>query len=329
MLSLAGRSVLVTGGAGFIGSHLVDRVLRDQPAKVVVVDNLFLGKPANLDAAREASPELRFYEQDASDYEAMREIVVTEQIDVVFEMAVVPLPTSLVRPRWTCDVNFSMATVVCELLREGLFQTLVHFSSSEVYGTARYVPMDEDHPLDPRTPYAASKAGADHVVSSYEKTFGLDVTTVRPFNAFGPRQNEGAYAGIIPVVINRALAGEPISVHGDGEQTRDFTFVGEIADAAVRAYGHPATRGRVVNVCSGREVSVNALVAMLLDVLGIDVPVVHEEARPGDVRRHSGSPALGEQLTGFRSGGRLEEGLRETVRWYRDQLPVAQVTRAD
>lgn len=320
MLTLAGRRVMVTGGAGFIGSHLVDRVIADGPDNVVVVDNLFLGKPANLDAAREAFPALRFYEQDASDYDAMRQIVKDEGIETVFEMAVVPLPTSLVEPRWTCDVNLRAATVVCELLREGLFNTLVHFSSSEVYGTARYVPMDERHVLDPCTPYAASKAGADHVVSSYRKTFGVDVTTVRPFNGFGPRQNEAAYAGVIPIVIRRALAGEAVHVHGDGNQTRDFTYVGEIAEAAVQAYGHVSTRGRVVNICSGREVSVNEVVATLLRALDVDVPVVHVEPRPGDVLRHSGSADLLEQLTGYRPRRPLEDGMVETVAWYRELL---------
>ena len=320
MLSLAGKRVMVTGGAGFIGSYLVDRVVADGPASVVVVDNLFLGKRSNLDAARESFPQLRFHEQDASDYEAMRRILAEEPVDVVFEMAVIPLPTSLVDPRWTCDVNLRAATVICELLREGLFETLVHFSSSEVYGTAREVPMGEDHPLDPCTPYAASKAGAAHIVSSYAKTFGLDVTTVRPFNGFGPRQNETAYAGIIPIVIGRALAGEPVYVHGDGEQTRDFTYVGEIAEAAVRVYGEPSTRGRVVNVSSGVEVSVNTLVAKLLGALEADVPVIHDAERPGDVRRHCGSPALLEQLTGFRPGRALDEGVAETVGWYRTFL---------
>ena len=328
MLSLAGKRVLVTGGAGFIGSHLVERVLADGPASLVVVDNFFLGRPENVEAARRAFPELRLYEHDASDYAVMRDILAAERVDVVFEMAVIPLPTSLEQPRWTCDVNLTAATVICELLREGLFQTLVHFSSSEVYGTARSVPMAEEHPLDPHTPYAASKAGADHIVSSYQKTFGLDVTTVRPFNAFGPRQNEAAYAGVIPLVIRRALAGEPVLVHGDGHQTRDFTYVSEIAEAALRIYGHPATRGRVINVSSGREISVNTLVAALLRALEVDVPVVHGEPRPGDVRRHCGSPALLEQLTGYRPGRRFEDGLYDTVNWYRNGL-AQQVARAD
>ncbi len=329
MLSLAGKNVLVTGGAGFIGSHVIDRLLLEHPASLVVVDNLFLGKLSNLDAARQALPSLAFYERDASDYEAMREIILTERIEVVFEMAVVPLPTSLVRPRWTCDVNLSAATVICELLREGCYESLVHFSSSEVYGTARSVPMDEQHPLEPSTPYAASKAGADHVVASYHKTFGLDVTTVRPFNGFGPRQNEAAYAGIIPLVIARALAGEAVVVHGDGEQTRDFTYVGDIAEAAVQVYREPSTRGRVVNIASGREVTVNQLVAGLLTALGSDVPVVHGPARPGDVRRHCGSPALLERLTGFRPVRSIEEGLGETVAWYRNLLPTVEASHGD
>lgn len=327
-MSLAGRSVLVTGGAGFIGSHLTDRLATEKPANLVVVDNLFLGKEQNLAAARELFPGLKLYCQDSSDYDAMREILSSEDIEVVFDLAVVPLPTSLEQPRWTVDINLAMTSVLCELLREGVYCTLIHFSSSEVYGTSQYEPMDEDHPILPLTPYAASKAGGDHVVASYRASFGVDVATVRPFNAYGPRQNEGAYAGVIPTVIRRALAGEDILVHGDGEQTRDFTFVADVTEFALRVYGSPATRGRVQNVASGREVSVNTLVTSLLDELGADARVVHTDARPGDVRRHCGSAALGEELTGFRPNRSLEDGLAETVRWYRQMLAATHTAHA-
>lgn len=327
MLSLTGKSVMVTGGAGFIGSHLVDRLVLEAPSNIVVVDNFFLGKMRNLDDARRSFPSLKVHDHDASDYEAMRETMAVEATDVVFNLAVVPLPTSLVRPRWSADTNFAIVSVVCELLRQGCFDTLVHFSSSEVYGTAQYVPMDEQHPLAPSTPYAASKAGGDHLVNSYLETFGLDATTVRPFNGFGPRQNEKAYAGVIPTVIGRVLAGEPLEIYGDGDQTRDFTYVGEIAEAAVRSYLSPSTRGRVVNISSGREVSVNALVEKLLITLDRDVSVSRSSPRPGDVRRHCGSPALGEQLTGFRPRRSLEAGLEETVRWYQERL--SQSSHAD
>ena len=319
-MNLAGRSVMVTGGAGFIGSHLTDRLISEEPANLVVVDNLFLGKEENLGSARERFPGLKLYRQDVSDYDAMREIVTTEAIDVVFDLAVIPLPTSLERPRWTVDVNLAMTTTMCELLREGLYETLIHYSSSEVYGTARYQPMDEAHPLLPLTPYAASKAGGDHIVASYRATFGVDVATVRPFNAFGPRQNEQAYAGVIPTVIRRALAGEEILINGDGDQTRDFNYVDDVADFTVRVYETPATRGRVVNVATGREVSVNDLVTRLLADLGVEVPVRHVEPRLGDVRHHQGSVALARQLTGFQPRWTLDEGLAETVRWYRALL---------
>jgi len=320
VVKLTGKSVLVTGGAGFIGSHLVDRIIRESPSNLVVVDNLFLGKEANLDQARQAFPSLKFYSQDASDYEAMKQIIIAEGVEVVFTLAVVPLPTSLERPRWTVDTNVAITTVACELLREGCYRTLIHFSSSEAYGSAQYVPMDESHPLMPSTPYAASKAASDHVVLSYWKTFGIDTAIVRPFNNFGPRQNEGAYAGVIPSVIRAALQGKPIIVYGDGEQTRDFIFVREVADATVRVYEEPGTRGQVINVASGRELSINQLVQAIIEILGAEVPIVYKEPRPGDVRRHLGAVDLARKLIGFQPQIALDDGLAETVGWYRREL---------
>ncbi len=319
MLKLKGKNILVTGGAGFIGSHLVDRIIRDDPASVVVVDNLFLGQEANLQQARRDCQTLKFYRQDAADYDAMKQIVAAEAVNVIFNLAVIPLPTSLERPRWTVEVNVAIAAVAAELLREGLYQTLIHFSSSEAYGSARYVPMDERHPIDPATPYAASKAAGDHVVLSYCKTFGVDAAIIRPFNNFGPRQNDKTYAGVIPIVVRRALRGEPAIIYGDGEQTRDFISVHDTVDAAVRIYEETATRGQVINIASGQETSINRLVDAILDVLGVDVPIIHSDPRPGDVRRHCGDIELARQMIEFKPRVSLAEGLVETVTWYRQQ----------
>lgn len=317
---LTGRSVLVTGGAGFIGSHLVDRLIQESPANLVVVDNLFLGKEANLSQARQAFPVLRFYCQDASDYEAMKRIINVEGVEVLFNLAVVPLPTSLERPRWTVDTNVAITTVACELLREGYYQTLIHFSSSEVYGSAQYVPMDEKHPLLPTTPYAASKAASDHVVLSYLRAFDIDAAIVRPFNNFGPRQNEGAYAGVIPTVVRAALRGKPAIIYGDGEQTRDYIFVSEVVDAAVRIYEESTTRGQVINIATGQECPINHLVRAILEILDADVPVIYKEPRPGDVRRHCGAIDLARKLIGFHPRIVLNDGLVKTVDWYRRNL---------
>jgi UDP-glucose 4-epimerase len=317
METLTGKRVLVTGGAGFIGSHLVDRIIKDRPAAVAVVDNLFLGREENLADARAAFPALAFHREDASDYEAMARIVSDGKIDVVFNLAVIPLPTSLERPRWTVDVNVAIATVAAELLREGRYRTLIHFSSSEAYGTAQYAPMDEGHPLVPCTPYAASKAAGDHVVLAYRETFGIDAAIVRPFNNYGPRQNDGAYAGIIPIVVRRALRGEGTVISGDGEQTRDFTFVRDTAEAAVRVYGDPATRGHVLNVATGRESSINALVRQILRVMQSDAGITYGPPRPGDVLRHCGGIGLLRELTGYVPALMTDDALLETIDWYR------------
>lgn len=315
--SLRGKSVLVTGGAGFIGSHLVERIAAEGPSRLAVIDNMYLGRPENLAKAREAFPRLSLHLDDAADYDAMGAVVAAAHVDVVFNLAIVPLPASLINPRWTVDQNVALATVPCELQRQGFFETLIHFSSSEAYGSAAYVPMDEDHACVPSTPYAASKLAGDHIVMSYRETYGSDVAILRPFNNFGPRQNSGAYAGIIPIVVSRLLRGEPVTVYGDGEQTRDFVFVRDTAEAAVRVYDHPATRGRVINVASGIEVSMNRLIDELANALGVVAEVVHEDARPGDVRRHCGGTTLARELLGYEPITDLKTGLAETVDWYR------------
>jgi UDP-glucose 4-epimerase len=317
---LTGKNVLVTGGAGFIGSHLCERITRDAPNRLVVVDNLFLGNESNLAAARSAFPGLKLYQQDAADFDAMAAIVASDSIDVFYNLAIVPLPASLVNPRWTVEHNVALATVPAELLRLGYYETLIHFSSSEAYGSAEHVPMGEDHPSVPSTPYAASKIGGDYVVLSYRETYGVDATILRPFNNYGPRQNAGAYAGIIPIVVSRAMRGEDIEIFGDGEQTRDFIFVRDTAEAAVRMYETRSTRGEVVNIASGRETSINTLVRELLGILGSDVKVTHEDPRPGDVRRHCGGIERAERLIGFEAATSLAEGLKETVAWYQESL---------
>ncbi|MGE3193444.1 MAG: dTDP-glucose 4,6-dehydratase [Microbacteriaceae bacterium] len=320
-MSLRDRSVLVTGGAGFIGSHLVDRLITESPRKIVVVDNFFLGNETNLDDARAAYPDLEVIRLDASDLAAMQDVVATHQIETVFDLAVVPLPTSLEYPHWTMLTNIGITATFCEIARRGLIERLVHMSSSEAYGSGRYVPMDEAHPDDAITPYAAAKAAEDHIIRSYVQTFGIDATVVRPFNNYGPRQNPGSYAGIIPIVVQRVARGLPIEIHGDGEQTRDFTFVRDTADLTVVIHETPEARGEEINVATGVGTSINRLVERMLEIMGVpDHPVVHTPERPGDVRRHEADARKLVQLVGRQPAVLDDAALTETVEWYRKAL---------
>lgn len=320
-LSLNNKNVLVTGGAGFIGSTLVDRILLDSPQKLVVVDNFFLGNEENLSHAKFVHPDLDIIRLDASDLSAMQDIVLANQIDTIFDLAVVPLPTSLTYPSWTIHTNIGIATTICEIARRGHIERFIHFSSSEAYGSARYVPMDEGHPHDAITPYAASKSAEDHIIHSYVQTFGIDATIVRPFNNIGPRQNPGSYAGIVPIVIKKVLSNEPIEIHGDGEQTRDLTWVRDSADFAVRIHDSEACRGETLNVATGVETSMNALVTRILGILGkADYPIIHTDPRPGDVRRHCADVSKLKALLGNTPGVISDEALTETVQWYLERL---------
>ncbi len=320
-MTVRDRSVLVTGGAGFIGSHLVDRLIQDDPAKLVVVDNFFLGQAENLKSALATRPDIEVIRLDASDLAAMQDIVTAHGIDTVFDLAVVPLPTSLTYPAWTMTQNIGIATTFCEITRRGLIERLVHVSSSEAYGSARTVTMSEEHPHDAITPYAASKSAADHIISSYVQTFGIDATVIRPFNNVGPRQNPGSYAGIIPIVVRRVRAGLPIEIHGDGEQTRDFTFVRDTADFIVKIHDSDACRGNVLNVATGRETTINELVRRLLDAMGEpDHAIVHGAERPGDVRRHCADVSRLVGLIGERPADLSDTALAETVAWYDEIL---------
>lgn len=317
-MSLKDKSVLVTGGAGFIGSHLVDRLIKESPSNLVVVDNFFLGKESNLEEARCNFPGLKVYNLDASDRKKMGSLIKKEDTEVIFNLAIIPLPASLDNPGWVYRKNVDITLSLCELARMGYYRTLIHFSSSEVYGTCEYAPMDERHPFNPTTPYGASKAATDHLVLSYCKSFGIDAAIIRPFNNCGPRQNEGNYAGVIPLTIKRILSGDAPVVYGDGEQTRDYLYVTETADAAVRIYDCLSTRGKVLNVASGEEISINSLVNLIAKCLDCAKPIVYEKSRPGDVRRLIGDIALAGNLIDFEPKIDFAQGLKSTVEWFKN-----------
>jgi UDP-glucose 4-epimerase len=311
------QNILVAGGAGFIGSHLVDRIMLENPNNIIVVDNLFLGKEDNLAKARVHKPDLQLLHIDASDTSSMQTIAAKYGIDRVFNLAVIPLITSLTYPAWTSRVNYEITLSLCELARVGQISDIVHFSSSEVYGSAEIIPMPESHPLAAITPYASSKAASDLLVRSYSQTFGIVATTVRPFNNYGPRQNASSYAGVIPIVIGNIKNSEPITIHGSGKQTRDFVYVTQTADFAVKAANSPAAKGKTFNLATGKETSVIEIVNLIRNACGKpNHPIVFSGERPGDVLRHCADTSLMQDLFGEVADPINGEFVTETVEWY-------------
>lgn len=315
---LAGRVVLVTGGAGFIGSHLVDRLLADGAAHVVVVDNLFVGSEENLAEAL-TTGRVTFYRDDAELATSLEYIFDAHDVDVVFNCATKALNYSFLNPANAFDTNVRVILNLLELQRRGRFATLCHFSSSEVYGSAVYEPMDEAHPRNPTTTYAAGKAAADLAVETWVRMFGLDAFIVRPFNNYGPRQNHrGMLAGVIPITAVRLLSGGRPELHGDGSQSRDFIYVHDTVDAVLKLY-RLLPAGEAVNISTDNQVTIAELIRRICDHYGYTGDIARLPARPSDVQCHNASNAkvmglIDYTLTPF------ADGLAETLEWYRNRI---------
>ena len=316
MPSIKGKNILVTGGAGFIGSHLCDALLEKGAGKVVCLDNFFLGKMENIAEAM-GHENFVLYRDDARNFGVVDAIIEREGIEIVFNMATIALNYSFFNPFDAYMVNVSIANTLLELLKIGKYKTLIHTSSSEAYGTAQYSPMDENHPTDPTTPYAAGKAAADIMVHSFAKVLPLDIAIVRPFNNYGPRQNaEGPLAGIIPATAKRLKNGGKPVIHGDGEQTRDFIYVKDTVRGLIMAYENENSRGQIMNLGSGKDISMNHLLQEICDYMGYKGEWEHHESRTSDVRKLCADISKARKLIGFESEMPFEEGIKETLDWY-------------
>ena len=308
------KRVLVTGGAGFIGSHLVDKLLDSGAGHVVVIDNFFLGKDENLSQAKK---HISLYRDDASNWGAMNAIIKNEKIDVVYNLATIALNYSFFNPYNAYMVNVNLADTALRLLKENAYQTLIHVSSSEAYGTALYSPMDESHPLNPTTPYAAGKAAADLMIQSFYNVEQLDVSIIRPFNNYGPRQNlTGQLAAIIPATARRILNREKPIIEGDGFQTRDFIYVGDTVCALILAYEHEESRRRIINLGTSVEISINELIDGICKYYSYTNEIERLPARPADVRRLCSSSDRAKDLLYFTPEVTFEDGLKATLDWY-------------
>lgn len=323
---LAGKRCFVTGGAGFIGSSLV-RVLLRSGADVVAYDNLATGKTENLagccDETDRKPDAFRFVHGDIRDREKLARVV--DGADHVFNLACLGVRHSIHSPFENLDVNARGTLSVLAESRAARVKRVVHVSTSEVYGTARVVPMTEDHPTDPHTVYGASKLDGECCARAFFRCYGTPVVVVRPFNAYGPRSHsEGDSGEAIPRFLVRALNGKAPIVFGDGSQTRDFTHVYDTAAALARAAIAPEIDGETFNVGAGAEIRIDALAKIAVDAAGrSDLVVEHIEPRPGDVLRLFADSSKSAHKLAHKSSVSLKDGLKDLAERLRALGPEA------
>jgi len=318
MSGLDGRRVVVTGGAGFIGSHLVDALLGGEAASVVVLDNLVNGTADNL-AAWEDDSRLELVVGDIRDRDEVARVVAGA--DVVFHLACLGVRHGLHSPVENHDVNASGSLTVALAARDAGIRRFIHVSTSEVFGTATAVPMDENHPTWPETVYGAGKLAGEAYARAMYRTYGMPVTVVRPFNTYGPRSHAAGDSGeIIPRTIVKMIHGERPVLFGTGAQTRDFMHVSDTAAGLLAFAQSDEAIGRTVTIGTGVETAMRDVCDLIAAALGRpDLTPRMLPARPGDVMRLCADGTTMEALTGFRPAVPLSDGIADLVAWFEAQ----------
>ena len=300
---------LVTGGAGFIGSHIVKRLVHDG-GQVRVVDNLSTGQFCRLDALRSA---IEFIEGDLAE-EAMAAKAV-DGVDFVLHQAAVPsVQRSVADPVMTHRANVTATVNLLEACRSAGVRRVVFAASSSAYGDTEVLPKHEDMPPNPLSPYALQKFVGERYCNLYHKLYGLETVSLRYFNVFGPEQDpHSEYSAVIPKFITRLLANQPITIFGDGEQSRDFAYIDNVVEANLLALKAPDAAGRMCNIGCGERITLNQLVAFLEKQLGVKAQVSYAPPKTGDVRHSLADISRAKAILGYAPKVMVEEGLRRTI----------------
>jgi nucleoside-diphosphate-sugar epimerase len=310
---------LVTGGAGFIGSHLAEELVR-RGERVRVVDSLITGRRENLSHL----PQVEFLQGDLADLEVARRAVAG--VDYVLHQAAIPsVPRSVNDPITSNRANVDASLNVLVAARDAGVRRVVYAGSSSAYGNTPALPKVETMPTAPLSPYALQKLVAEQYCQMFTALYGLETVTIRYFNVFGPRQDPSSpYSGVISLFISALTEGRRPTIYGDGEQTRDFTFVTNVVDGVLRACEAPQASGEVINVATGGRISLNDLFRTIRDLTGAMVEPIYAEPRAGDVRDSQADINKARRLLGYEPRVALADGLARTVEWFR----AAQVAKA-
>jgi len=320
-ISINNKKIVVTGGAGFLGSHVVQKLI-EADCHVVVLDDFSNGKSFHLKPLAR-HPKVEIIRGDVTNIDDVRKAFTGCQL--VIHLAVLCLRQSIKEPQRVNDVIVKGTLNCLEVARENEVELFLNCSSSEVYGSANSIPMNEQHPLHPETPYASAKVAQDMYVYSYGRTYGLPWTTIRPFNMYGPNSHWQGHRGeLIPEMIVRAMNQQPLVVFGNGSQTRDFAFVRDAAKAVVAIVKNPDSRNTSINFCSGSETSIRQIAESICNYFELDPKeyIQIQPPRPGDVQRHFGDNSKFRELIGFGPQVGLSEGIRKTIDWFQS-LPFS------
>jgi UDP-glucose 4-epimerase len=308
--------ILITGGAGFIGSHLCEKYT-EEGHTVICLDNFSSGNLINIRHLL-TRKNFKLVNGDIRQFDLLEKIV--RDVEVIVHLAAqIHVDRSIVEPQLTYEVNVLGTHNILEAARIYDVRRVIYASTSEVYGSAQYVPMDENHPLDAPHPYGASKIAADRMCYAFIQTYNMDISIMRLFNAFGPKQKDSGYGGVISLFVKRVLAGAPPIIYGDGHQTRDYSYIKDVVSAydSVLNYNKPLTEP--INFGSGREIRIIDLANEIIKLCGKEgqIEPVHVEPRPGEVQRLLAKTSKAEEILGWRPKYRFEDGLMEFIDWYR------------
>jgi len=312
------KTILITGGAGFIGSHLTEEYVK-KGHTVKVLDDFSSGTVNNIRGLFNYK-NFKLIRGDVRNKEVVGKAI--EGVDIVLHLAAqIHVDKSIIAPRYTFEANTFGTLNVLDSALENDVELVIYASSSEVYGSAQYVPMDEKHPLNPASPYAASKAAADRLCFAYYNTYKLPVVIVRCFNTYGPRQSDTGYAAAIPKFIRRVMQGLPPVIYGDGKQTRDYMYIKD----AVKAYdlvlnSYENLLGKAINFGTSQEVSINELANKIISLFGRKgkIKPIHVAPRPGEVKRLYADISFAKKELGFEPDYDITKGLKEFIKWYKE-----------